>query len=99
MDAVHTTDLDQWQDDPASPAFNQVMRAIASMLDREGASRAARPAPANAAPTAHATAYRAFAETINWAKVDPDLHALRAHPRFKDMVEKADARLAAMATS
>ena len=35
------------------------------------------------------------AETVNWAKVDPDLNALRHHPRFKAMVEKADARLAA----
>jgi adenylate cyclase len=38
---------------------------------------------------------RDAAETINWAKVDPDLDALREHPRFRVMVEKADARLAA----
>jgi adenylate cyclase len=33
-------------------------------------------------------------ETVNWAKVDPDLDALRDHPRFKAMLEGADKRLA-----
>ena len=33
------------------------------------------------------------AETVNWAKVDPDLDAIREHPRFKAMLAKADARL------
>jgi adenylate cyclase len=33
-------------------------------------------------------------ETVNWAKVDPDLDALRDHPRFKAMLEGADERLA-----
>jgi adenylate cyclase len=35
------------------------------------------------------------AETVNWAKVDPDLDGVREHPRFKAMLAKADARLAA----
>ena len=38
---------------------------------------------------------RDAAETVNWAKVDPDLDALRDHPRFKAMMAKADARLGA----
>ena len=38
---------------------------------------------------------RDSAETVNWAKVDPDLDAVRDHPRFTAMMEKADARLAA----
>jgi adenylate cyclase len=38
---------------------------------------------------------RDAAETVNWAKVDPDLDALREHPRFKSMMAQADARLAA----
>ncbi len=38
---------------------------------------------------------RDAAETVNWAKVDPDLDAVRDHPRFKAMMEQADARLAA----
>ena len=33
------------------------------------------------------------AETVNWAKVDPDLDAIREHPRFTAMLAKADARL------
>jgi adenylate cyclase len=33
------------------------------------------------------------AETVNWAKADPDLDAIREHPRFKAMLVKADARL------
>jgi adenylate cyclase len=38
---------------------------------------------------------RVAAELVNWAKVDPDLDAVRDHPRFRTMMEKADARLAA----
>jgi len=38
---------------------------------------------------------RDAAETISWAKVDPDLHALRDLPRFQAMLAQADARLAA----
>ena len=33
-------------------------------------------------------------ETVNWAKVDPDLYALRDQPRFKAMIEGAEKRLA-----
>jgi TolB-like protein len=35
------------------------------------------------------------AETVKWAKVDPDLDAIREHPRFKAMLAKADPRLSA----
>jgi adenylate cyclase len=38
---------------------------------------------------------RDAAETVNWAKVDPDLNTVRADPRFTAMMAKADARLAA----
>ena len=38
---------------------------------------------------------RDAAETVNWAKVDPDLNTIREHPRFKAMLEKADLRLTA----
>ena len=34
------------------------------------------------------------AETVNWAKVDPDLDPVRDHPRFKAMIASAEARLA-----
>ncbi len=33
-------------------------------------------------------------EAINWAKADPDLDAIREHPRFKAMLAAAEARLA-----
>jgi adenylate cyclase len=42
---------------------------------------------------------RDAAETVLWAKVDPDLDAVRDHPRFTAMMEKADARLAVEGTS
>jgi adenylate cyclase len=42
---------------------------------------------------------RDAAETVNWAKVDPDLNTVRADPRFTAMMAKADARLAAAAGS
>jgi len=33
-------------------------------------------------------------EAVNWAKADPDLDAIRDHPRFKAMMAAAEARLA-----
>jgi adenylate cyclase len=35
------------------------------------------------------------AETVKWAKVDPDLNPVRDDPRFMAMMDKADTRLAA----
>jgi len=40
---------------------------------------------------------RDAAETINWAKVDPDLDPLREDPRFRAMMSKADSRLSGAA--
>ena len=37
---------------------------------------------------------RDAAETVNWAKVDPDLDPIRDHPRFREMIALAEARLA-----
>ena len=42
---------------------------------------------------------RDAAETVNWAKVDPDLNTVRTDPRFAAMMAKADARLAATPAS
>ncbi len=42
---------------------------------------------------------RDAAETVNWAKVDPDLNVVRQDPRFTAMMAKADARLAAAGES
>ncbi|MNC96185.1 hypothetical protein D3C83_134850 [compost metagenome] len=38
------------------------------------------------------------AETMKWAKVDPDLNPVRDDPRFTAMMDTADSRLAAPAT-
>jgi len=38
---------------------------------------------------------RVHQEPINWMKVDPDMERVREHPRFKAMVAKAEARIAA----
>ena len=35
------------------------------------------------------------AQTLNWAKSDPDLNPIREHPRFKAMIERVEVRLAA----
>jgi adenylate cyclase len=37
---------------------------------------------------------RVLAETVTWAKVDPDLDALRDHPRYKALIAAAEARFA-----
>jgi len=41
-----------------------------------------------------ALAGRAQLEAVNWWKVDPDMDAVREHPRFKAMLAAAEARLA-----
>ena len=46
--ALHTTDLDKWGEDPASPPFQEVLRALGSMIARAGASQAAKTAPGSA---------------------------------------------------
>ena len=46
--ALHTTDLDNWGEDPGSPPFQEVLRALGSMIARTGASQAAKSAPSSA---------------------------------------------------
>ena len=41
--AIHTTDLDGWNEDPASPAAQDCMRALAAMIARTQAARPAKP--------------------------------------------------------
>ena len=45
--AIHTTDLDGWGEDPASPAVQECLRALDAMIARMQASRAANPAVAS----------------------------------------------------
>ena len=44
--ALHTTDLDNWGDDPGTPQFQEVLRALGSMIARKGASQAGDLCPA-----------------------------------------------------
>jgi adenylate cyclase len=56
--AIHTTDLDGWDDDPNSPQVQELLRALGAMISRRGTGKAtaASPAPAAAAPVTVATA-------------------------------------------
>jgi TolB-like protein/Tfp pilus assembly protein PilF len=49
--ALHTTDLDKWADDPASPPFQEVLRALGGMMARRTEARVEAPLP-GAAPAA-----------------------------------------------
>jgi adenylate cyclase len=49
--AIHTTDLDGWRDDPASPQAAEFLRALGAMIARSQASRPAKPGGAAPAPT------------------------------------------------
>jgi adenylate cyclase len=51
--ALHTTDLDHWGEDPRSPPFQEVLRALGAMIARAGASQTAKSA-AGSAPVATA---------------------------------------------
>jgi adenylate cyclase len=46
--ALHTTDLDHWRNDPASPPFQEVLRALASMIARNSAPQAGKSTPGSA---------------------------------------------------
>ena len=50
--AIHTIDLDQWGEDPASAAFQDLARALESMIARQRRSMPGKPAAAVAAPPA-----------------------------------------------
>jgi TolB-like protein/tetratricopeptide (TPR) repeat protein len=56
--AVHTIDLDDWNEDPGSDAFQSVRRALAAMVDaspgRHGAGSMARPSRTRAVPAGSA---------------------------------------------
>jgi len=39
--ALHTTDLDNWGEDPESPPFQEILRALGSMITRQGATQSA----------------------------------------------------------
>ncbi len=49
--ALHTTDLDDWGDDASSPQFQEVLRALGSLIARSGAPRTSKSAPGSAPVT------------------------------------------------
>jgi adenylate cyclase len=52
--AIHTTDLDSWAEDPESAPFQEILRALGSLIARQGAPQAAKSAPGSA-PSASAS--------------------------------------------
>ena len=50
--ALHTTDLDHWGNDSASPPFQEVLRALGSMIARQGATPGGKSAPGSAPASA-----------------------------------------------
>ena len=52
--ALHTTDLDSWGEDPESPPFQEILRALGSMITRQGVPQATKSAPGSA-PSAAAS--------------------------------------------
>ncbi len=52
--ALHTTDLDKWGEDPASPPFQEVLRALGSMIARQGTPQTTKSA-SGSAPSAAAS--------------------------------------------
>jgi len=53
--AIHTTDLDDWGEDPASPPFQALLRALAAMIARQGAAQPGTAVAIPPAPIADAT--------------------------------------------
>jgi adenylate cyclase len=47
--AIHTTDLDEWREDPASPLAQECLRALAAMIARSAAAKSAATAETSAA--------------------------------------------------
>jgi len=55
--AIHTTDLDGWNEDPASPSVKEFLRALAAMIARSQAAQSAKEAAASpASSTSRSTA-------------------------------------------
>jgi len=53
--AIHTTDLDGWGEDPASPPFQSLLRALTAMIARQGAAQSGTAVASPPIPTADAT--------------------------------------------
>ncbi|MGA9851335.1 MAG: TIR domain-containing protein [Gammaproteobacteria bacterium] len=56
--AIHTTDLDGWNEDPANPQAQEFLRALAAMIARSQAAQSAKEATASAAASSGRSAAR-----------------------------------------
>ncbi len=70
--ALHTTDLDKWGNDPTSPVFQEVLRALTSMVARSGPSRAGAVLPGDAAAASPAKASRVSICVLPFANMSGD---------------------------
>jgi adenylate cyclase len=61
--AIHTTDLDQWREDPTSVPFLDLVRALRSVIERQRAQQSVRSAAAAAPPASTPTPTAAPAAT------------------------------------
>ncbi len=69
--AIHTTDLDGWQEDPRSPPFQGLLRALTAMIARQGAPQSGI-ADANAARSAAESAARLAICVLPFANMSGD---------------------------
>ncbi len=70
--ALHTTDLDSWGEDPESPPFQEILRALGSMIARAGASQAAKSAPGSAPSAAASSPARVSICVLPFANMSGD---------------------------
>jgi adenylate cyclase len=72
--AIHTTDLDDWHEDPASVQAQEFLRALAAMIARSQATQAAKPADAPAASSDNKPSARYTICVLPFANMsgDPD---------------------------
>ncbi len=70
--AIQTTDLDRWGEDPASAPFQELLRSLAAVIERQRAPQAARSAAGAASPAAGAAAPRVGICVLPFANMSGD---------------------------
>jgi adenylate cyclase len=70
--AIHTTELDGWGDDPASPQCQALLRALGAMIARHGAGKASNAAPASAPASSTASTARIGICVLPFANMSGD---------------------------
>ena len=70
--AIQTTDLDRWGEDPASAPFQELLRSLAAVIERQRAPQAARSAAGAASPAAGSAAPRVGICVLPFANMSGD---------------------------